>query len=141
MKFVSELNDLSKLWLEEIEKSPLESNRTRSRAQAIRLSDEGFKIKEIMKICGISHKTACGWIEQWEKRSFDSLLEASRSGRPPTIPLEKEESVMKMIQKEPRQLKSVLEDLSQEIGVKVSKKMLRRILKKKAFLGSEFEKA
>ena len=141
MKFVSELNDLSKLWLKEIENSPLESNRTRSRSQAVRLSDEGFKMKEIMKICGISHKTACRWIEQWEKWDFDSLLEAPRSGRPPTIPVEKEESVIKMIQKEPRQLKSVLEEISQEIGVKVSKKMLRRILKKRGFSWKRIRKS
>ena len=50
-KFVSPIEPLALKWLSLIEFSDEESNRTKLRAQAIRLSHFGYSINQISQIC------------------------------------------------------------------------------------------
>lgn len=134
MKFVSKLSELSKSWLVIIKNSSIESNRTRTRAHAVILSSEGFSIKEIMKICDATHKTISGWIDDWEKRDFDSLLDVPHTGRLSKIKTNQEAEVIKLVEKNPRQLNCVLEEIKQVLGICISKTTLKRFLKKRFFL-------
>jgi len=138
MKFVSKLSGLSKSRLKIIKNSSFESNRIRTRAHAVILSSEGFAIKEIMKICNAAHKTISGWNDGWEMSGFDSLLDAPHTGRLSKIKTNQEE-VINLVQRNPRQLNAVLEEIKQELGLSISKTTLKRFLKKKDFLGNALE--
>lgn len=136
MKFVPKLSDLSKSWLEIIKTSSSESNRTKNRAEAILLSSEGFPIKDLMKICGATHKTISGWIDAWKINDFDALLDAPHPGRPVKIMPSQEEEVIEMVKKNPRQLNATLEEINQKLDLSISKKTLKRLLKKKTSHGN-----
>ena len=139
MKFVSKLSGLSKSRLKIIKNSSFESNRIRTRAHAVILSSEGFAIKEIMKICNAAHKSISGWNDGWEMSGFDSLLDAPHTGRLSRIKTNQEEEVIKLVERNPRQLSAVAEEIKQEPGLSISKTTLKRFLKKKDFLGNALE--
>jgi len=135
-KFVSPLSSLTLEWLSLIESSTEESKRTRLRAQAIRLSNERCSINEISKICQATRKTVSGWLTEWEKHEFDSLLEKPRSGRKPIIPETCHEEVIDIVKENPKQIKAAVSKIEEKLGKMVSVKTLKRIIKKN-FVGSE----
>ncbi|WP_245531881.1 helix-turn-helix domain-containing protein [Desulfobacter postgatei] len=49
-----------------IEFSDEESNRTKLRAQALRLSNSGYSISQISQICLTTQETVSKWIDGWE---------------------------------------------------------------------------
>src|SRR6056297_2254321 len=77
-KFVSPIEPLALKWLSLIEFSDEESNRTKLRAQAIRLSNSGYSINQISQICLTTQETVSKWIDGWEKYQFDSLVDKPR---------------------------------------------------------------
>jgi len=139
MKFVSQLSELSQSWLKTIQNASNESKRTRDRARAILLSSGGFTIQEIVIICDATRKTISGWIDAWTLKGFDTLLDAPHPGRPTIIKTHQEEDVIKMVEKNPRQVNAVLDEIYQTLGFSISKKTLKRLLKKKGFHGKELE--
>jgi len=130
-KFISPIEPLALKWLSLIEFSDEESNRTKLRAQAIRLSNSGYSISQISQICLTTQETVSKWIDGWEKYQFDSLIDKPRSGRTPLIHSEMHDEVIDIVKKNPRQLKSAITEIQEKFGKKVSVKTLKRIIKKK----------
>jgi transposase len=129
-KFVSKLAPLTLEWLSLIESSSEEKKRTKMRAQAIRLSDAKYSVDEIAKICQATRKTVAGWIDQWEKHKFDSLIEKPRTGRKPIIPQEKHAEIIDIVKENPKQIKSAIPKIQEKFGEQISVKTLKRIIKK-----------
>ncbi len=138
MKFVNSIDSITQEWLLEVENSRVESNRTRNRAKAIRLSGSGFSINQLSDICCATRKTVAGWIDNWERFSFDSLIELPRTGRKPIIDPSEFDEVIKIVKKEPRQVKIALVEIESKLGKTISLKTLKRIIKKKC-IGGELE--
>jgi len=135
-KFVFPLSPLTLEWLSLIESSTEESKRTRLRAQAIRLSNARYGINEISKICQATRKTVSGWLTEWEKHDFDSLIEKPRSGRKPVISEAQHAEVIDIVKENPKQIKAAVSKIEEKLGKTVSVKTLKRIIKKN-FVGSE----
>ena len=135
-KFVSSLEPLTLKWLSIIEFSEEESKRTRLRAQAIRLSNSGYNINQIVQICRAAPKTVSKWISEWEKHQFDSLIDNLRPGRTPLIPEDRHSEVIDIVKENPKQLKSAISTIEAVFGETISVKTLKRIIKKN-FAGAE----
>ena len=129
-KFVSPIDPLTLNWLSKVEFSDEEAKRTKTRAQAIRLSNSGYNINQISQICLATPKTISKWISEWEKHQFESLLDLPRPGRTLLIPEEKHEEIIDIVKKNPRQLKSAIIEIEEKFGIKISIKTLKRIIKK-----------
>lgn len=135
-KFVSSLEPLTLKWLSIIEFSEEESKRTKLRAQAIRLSNSGYNINQIVQICQAAPKTVSKWISEWEKHQFDSLIDNLRPGRTPLIPEDRHSEVIDIVKENPKQLKSAISTIEAVFGETISVKTLKRIIKKN-FAGAE----
>lgn len=131
-KFVSPIEPLALKWLSLIEFSDEESNRTKLRAQAIRLSSSGYSINQISQICLTTQETISKWIAGWEKYQFDSLIDKLRPGRTRLIPGEKHDEIIDIVKKTPKQLKTAITEIEEKFGKKISVKTLKRIIKKTA---------
>jgi len=135
-KFVSPLTVLTLQWLSLVESSNEETKRTKTRAQAIRLSNYKYSINEIAEICHSARRTVSGWISQWDKDRFDSLIEQRRPGRNPIIPPEMHDEVINIIKENPKQIKTAINKIKETFGKTISAKTLKRIIKKN-FTGAE----
>ncbi|MGM0654704.1 MAG: helix-turn-helix domain-containing protein [Thermodesulfobacteriota bacterium] len=129
-KFVSPIDPLTLNCLSKVEFSDEEAKRTKTRAQAIRLSNSGYNINQISQICLAIPKTISKWISEWEKHQFESLIDQPRPGRTLLIPEERHEEVIDIVKKNPRQLKSAIAEIEEVFGEKISVKTLKRIIKK-----------
>jgi len=135
-KFISSLTALTLQWLSLVEFSNEETKRTKMRAQAIRLSNCKYSINEIAEICHATRNTVTGWINQWEKDGFDSLIEQRRPGRNPIISPDMHDEVINIIKENPKQIKTAINKIKETFGKTISAKTLKRIIKKN-FIGAE----
>ena len=131
-KFVGPLSPITLDWILKIERSNLERPRVRNRAQAIRLSHQGYPAKEIAKICQVTAETVRSWVDTWERQGIDSLWDAPRCGRTPLISEDHYEDILAIFKEEsePYQTKRILRKVEDRLGVRISSKTLKRILKK-----------
>lgn len=106
MRFLKTNNDETINWLKIIENSSKESNMTRNRALAIRLSFEKFKVKEIALICNVTIGTVYTWFDKWEEEGFDSLLVVPGQGRKAIIEPSEYDTVFQIVDKYPTKLKN-----------------------------------
>lgn len=129
MIFVKELIETQTTQLTEmLKKHPNPTSRMRS--QAILMSSQGWKLKEIALVCRACRQTVSTWIRNWEEDGIDGLLDKSRSGRPRKLSFEQENQTVKWIEQSPRSLKNVVEQLAQQFSVRLHCATLRRLCKK-----------
>jgi len=69
--------------LQEIAESDGLSKQARSRVMQVLLSDAEHSAEKVAEILGISDRTVVNTRQRWRKKSFNSLADAPRSGRPP----------------------------------------------------------
>jgi len=108
--------------------------RVRQRAHAILLSAKGYRIDQLVDIffpdlrSGVDRDTITRWLDRWQEDHFDGLEDAPRSGRPRSIVVEEEASVLKQVEEDPRQLKAVVARLEDRFSVSILtlKRLLRR---------------
>ena len=129
-KFVSPLSALTIKWLSIVEFSNEESKRTKVRAQAIRLSNSNHSVNEISRICQVTRKTVSGWINEWEREGFDSLLERPRPGRKPIFSKDEQDEIIDLVKENPKQIKTAINTIEEKLGKKTSVKTLKRLIKK-----------
>ena len=135
MRFIKISDPAVKQQLMILENSSESTKIVRNRAKAIRLSAEKFQIKEIEKICNVTRETIYSWFNNWEERGFDSLPCLPGQGRKPLIKQSNHEIVLKIVEENPRQLKTALEKIQSKLGVSISIYTLKRIIKKKELGG------
>ena len=131
MRFLQPYDSETVKWLKIIENSSKESNMTRNRALAIRLSFDKFEVKQIAKICNVTMETIYTWFNNWEKSGFDSLLVRPGQGRKALIQPSEYEEVLKIVDENPKQLKTTLSEIEKRLGKKISVYTLKRIIRKK----------
>lgn len=129
-KYVSPLSELDEEWLGWIENDFTLSRRHRLKAQAIRLSAQGFKIDRIALVCEQRRATVSGWIDRWQRHKFDFFVEKPRPGRPCKLKAGQETRVLEWVEEEPRSKKRLRERVEREFRVSVSEKTIERLLKK-----------
>lgn len=112
----------------DVKKHPTHTGRMRS--QAILLSNEGLKLKAIATVCRVCRQSISMWIRDWKEYGIEGLLDKPRSGRPCKLSSEQETQTMEWIEKSPRSLKNVAEQLAQQFSICLHVATLRRFCKK-----------
>jgi len=127
------------LW--ELRKAPRVPQRTKDRAEALRLSGMGWKVEKIAIYLKWSPSTVRSTLHRWQNLGLAGLWDARRPGRRRKWLPEQLETLCEKLETEQRtyssqQLCQVLATSSQ---VHLSERQLRRILKKKTTYGKEQE--
>lgn len=106
----------------------------RQRCHYILLSDQGKSIEEIEDIYRTSRQAIAGWFNRYEASGIKGLHTGKGKGRPPIIRIDNKTEVKKiekLVEKNAQNLKPVLTEIEKQLGKKMSKKTLQRLLKKK----------
>ena len=107
---------------------------TKDRAELLRLSSRGWKVKELASYFNWTTGRVRTTIHRWQHYSFEGLWDAPRPGRTPKWKPEDIESVVEQsLAKEQRTYNSrqLCQKLLETRLVDLSTRQLRRILKKK----------
>ena len=129
MKYVSEIAEAELNTLESAHKNHPVA-RVRNRAHVIILSNTGYQIKDIVTICRVSRYAVSRAINRWEKYGLRGLYDKNRSGRTRILTPEDEDFINDMAEKHPRSINRIVGTLEEERGKKVSKKTVKRVIKK-----------
>jgi len=101
----------------------------RQRAHCLLLSFEGYPMKDITKILGVSRKTIHNWVLAWEERSIVGLYDKKGRGRKPTFSSSQKGQIRLWVKQSPKQLEKVRNCIEKEWGIKVCKETIKRVLK------------
>ncbi len=102
-----------------LEQSSVESDMTRNRARAVRLSFDKFSVKDIAKIYNVTMETVYTWFNNWEERCFESLLRIPDQGRKTEIDESEIDQVFEIVDENPKQLKTALPKIEEALGKKL----------------------
>jgi transposase len=136
--------------LEEAERKELEkgykqgkSPVTRRKCQGILLSDKGQTVSELSVMYEVRTRTIYDWFNDWERGGIKGVELKSGRGRKPKLKIEDGEQVKlikKLVENKPQNLRGVVKELKTDLGIDLSKKTLKRFLKKNLnIVGNAFE--
>ncbi|MEK7290867.1 MAG: IS630 family transposase, partial [Planctomycetota bacterium] len=100
----------------------------RRRANALLLSEAQMCLKQIANLYQIDPDSVSEWIDRWENHGLAGLYDAPRSGRPPTFNVQEKEQIQQEIQKTPRELKRVVNQLNTQSGKNTCLRTVQRVL-------------
>lgn len=112
-KFVTEIKEEEKQELKRMMKED-PSSRVRIRAHSVLLSNRGYSIDEISDIYEADRDRVTAWIDNWLESGYDGLLDLPKSGRPPLLNEKEQEQVAELVQKEPRSIKRVADQIQKK---------------------------
>ncbi len=128
MKFVSPITEGIEKQLRHLNNtSPI--SRVRDRALAIILSAKKFPINQLSEIFDVGRNAVSDWIDNWEQLQFKGLYDAPRSGRPKSVSDNMQNRALEIILEEPRQIKTSIARIQQELGETVRLHWVKRLLK------------
>lgn len=133
MRFIRELNPETRKLLERIIRQS-ENYQVRDRAKSIILSYQGFSIKQLMEMFGVSRKTIYNWFTRWEDEKILGLYNDKGRGRKSKLSDEQKEQIKEWVKSEPKALNKILIKVEKAWNVKVSKETIKRIIKKFNFI-------
>jgi transposase len=133
MKFVKSLSQDDIKQLKELIKTST-TFRLRQRAHAILLSAKGYKIDMLADIFDVDRDTMSQWITNWECSGIVGLSDHAKPGRPPKMSVQEEEQAFKIILESPQQIKVAIPKIDAQIGKKISRDWVKRLLKKRLSL-------
>lgn len=107
-----------------------QKHRVRQRAQFFILHKQGYKLSELETIFSVTQPTLYNWINAWEERGILGLYDKSGRGRKPTFTSEQESQIYQWVQASPIQLNKVLAQIKEAWNISVSKKTLKRVIKR-----------
>lgn len=128
MIFFREINPLSAKLLERIYRQS-RHHQVRQRAHCLILANQGAKIEELRKVFHVSYKTIYNWFARWESEGIVGLYNKPGKGGKPTFNPEQKAQIKEWAKQEPRQLKQVVQKVTEEWGISISTKTIKRILK------------
>lgn len=101
----------------------------RQRSHCILLSEQKYKIAELMKIFQVSRNTIYNWLNNWEKLGLVGLYNRSGQGRQKIFNIAQQQKIKEWIKESPKNLGLIQEKIRQEWDVVTSKDTIKRILK------------
>ena len=104
-------------------------HQVRQRAHCIKLSYQGAKISELMKIFKVSRNTIYNWFNSWESSSLAGLYNQPGRGRKKTFDSTQCSQIKEWVKDSPKNLDKVKEKIEKEWNIKISIKTRKRIIK------------
>jgi len=139
MKFLTPLNPHQELTLNEMYKNAL-SHRVRQRAHILLMSNRFMKIDQIAKAIDLDRDTVSQVISTYEQNGLGGLFDKKRNGRPTIFTKEDEEIILSEVNKNPRQLKATMPNITKQTNKKSSMQTIKRIIKKKRLCWKRIKK-
>lgn len=103
------------------------------RCHCILLSTQQYTVKDLANLFGVSINTIYDWFNRWEASGIEGLQLKSGRGRKRKLNIEDENHVKvvkKLVENDPQQLNRVVDQVKVELDIEISKKTLKRFLKK-----------
>lgn len=134
--FLTSHQDLTLFELSKAANVPL---RTKTRAEILRLSSQGWKVEKIAQFLKCSIITVRRTIHKWNKEGLLGLWDKSHPGRNPTWKPEDFEEIENLLIHEQCTYNSakIQQKLLMDKQVSLSQRQIRRILKKNNIVGKE----
>jgi transposase len=132
MRYITGLTAEEKATLEEGCRNH-QKHHFRNRRRSVMMSDDGFSVPEIARFFDTRTRTVYTWFTRWESSGITGLMILPGRGRRAVLNGCSEEQFLtaeEEVLENPRNLRKVSEKLSCEFGFKITKKMLRRFIKK-----------
>ena len=126
-KFI-ELTEAEKITLQEGEKNG-KARAFRTRCHCLRLSGEGYQVKELASIFRVSEICIYTWLKRWERGGIVDLRDKTGRGRRAILQPEDLAIIKEKVQENAQRLKIAREKLKVELGREFSAKTLKRFLK------------
>lgn len=111
----------------------------RERCHSILLSHNGKSISELCSIFDVLPNTMTNWFNRWEKNGLSGLQTVAGQGRPCTIKVSDAPLVADIkakVETTPKKLDTVLAQLQTDASLTMSRRTLKRFLKKTVTDGS-----
>ncbi len=128
MRFIRGLSKETIKMLERIYKES-KHHQVRQRAQCIKLSYEGYTIKDLIKIFNVSRLTITNWLDDWETLGLVGLYDKKGRGRKPKLSDEQKKQVKQWTKESPKNLDVVIKNIRETWNIDVSKETIKRIIK------------
>lgn len=109
------------------------------RCHCILLSSQQYTVNELSKLFGVSINTVYDWFNRWESSGIEGLSLQPGRGRKKKLDTENEDHVKvvkRLVGNAPQQLNRVVVHVKDELGIGISKKTLKRFLKKSTISGN-----
>lgn len=103
------------------------------------LSVQQYTVNDLANLFSVSINTIYDWFNRWEASGIEGLKLKSGRGRKKKLDTENENHVKvvkRLVENEPQQLNRVVNQVKVELDIEISKKTLKRFLKKTSFHGS-----
>lgn len=126
-KFI-ELSEVEKITLQEAEKNG-KAKIFRARCQCLRLSSEGYQVKELAQVFRVSEISIYTWFKRWEENGIVGLRDKAGRGRKAILRAEDLAVIKEKVQESAQRLKIARQKLKEELGREFSTKTLKRFLK------------
>ena len=126
-KFI-ELSEVEKITLQEGEKNG-KAPTFRQRCHCLRLSGEGYEVKELAQVFRVSEICVYSWFKRWEAGGIVGLRDKPGRGRKPILRAEDCARIKETVQENAQRLKIARALLKEELGREFSTKTLKRFLK------------
>ncbi len=111
----------------------------RARCQIILMSHAGFAIQDIAETEGVSRQVVSKWFDRFETDGIEGLVTAKGQGRPPIVRIDNRkemDAIEAIVTRYPQKLARALDEIVEVTGKRMSRKTLRRVLKKTIGRGS-----
>jgi transposase len=128
MRFIKGLYLETIKLLERIQKQS-RYHHVRQRAQCIKLSYEGYRINDLMKIFNVTRLTITNWFNDWDDFGLVGLYDRKGKGRKSKLNDEQKAQVKKWAKENPKNLNIVIKNVRESWGIEISKETIKRILK------------
>ena len=128
MRFITELCSETVSMLERIHKQS-RLHQVRQRAHGILLSYQGYSVMDLTKIFRVSQITIYRWFYAWERRGLAGLYDKKGRGRKRKLNPDQQEKVREWAKAFPKNLHKVCALITENFGIMVSKKTIKRMLK------------
>ena len=105
----------------------------RRKCHSILLSNKGYTVSEIAKLYNVRTRTVYTWFNNWEASGISGLILRVGQGKKAkldSLTEEELEEVKLVIKETPQSIKKMCKNLSELLNFKVTKYMLKRLLKK-----------
>lgn len=109
------------------------------RCHCILLSAQQYTVNDLSSLFGVRINTIYDWFNRWEASGIQGLKLKSGRGRKKKLDTENENHVKvvkRLVENEPQQLNRVVNQVKVELDIEISKKTLKRFLKKTDSHGS-----